>query len=158
MDNFARMMQLADEVFAVHDDPTQLQVDQDVLEQLQRLHPASVGQQADANGPVAWVLLIPTTAALMEDFLAGKLTEQELFERTPMGAVYEAVYLCSAMVLEEYRRTGLAKRMTLEAIERIRRDHPIHALFCWPFTPGGDALAEVVAQETGLPLRLRARQ
>ena len=48
MDNFARMMQLADEVFAVHDDPTQLQVDQDVLEQLQHLHPASVGQQADA--------------------------------------------------------------------------------------------------------------
>ena len=94
----------------------------------------------------------------MEDFLAGTLPEQGLYERTPMGAVYEAVYLCSAMVLEEYRRTGLAKRMTLEAIERIRRDHPIHALFCWPFTPGGDALAEVVAQETGLPLRLRARQ
>ena len=157
MDNFARLMQLADEVFAVHDDPTQLQVDADVLLRLQQLHPATVSQHADANGPVAWVLLIPTTAALMAGFLAGRLTEQELYERTPIGVEYQAVYLCSAMVLPEHQRTGLAKRMTLGAIEHIRRDHPIDALFCWPFTDGGDALVEVLAKEAGLPLRLRTR-
>ena len=157
MDNFTRLMQLADEVFAVHDDPTQLQVDAEVLLRLQQLHPAAVSEHADANGPVAWVLLIPTTAALMEDFLAGTLTEQELYERTPVGVAYQAVYLCSAMVLEEHRRSGIAKRMTLDAIEHMRRDHPISALFCWPFTPGGDALAITLAAEAGLPLRMRAR-
>ncbi len=157
MSNHARMMQLADEVFAVHDDPTQLQVDQDDLENLRRLHPATVSEQATADGPVAWVLLIPTTAVLMEAFLAGTLTEQELYERTPVGAVYEAVYLCSAMVLDEYRRTGVAKRLTLDALAHMRRDHPIGALFCWPFTESGDALAGLLAAEAGLPLRSRAR-
>ena len=157
MRNYARMMQLADEVFAMHEDPTQLQVDQEVLAHLRRLHPATVGERADADGPVAWVLLIPTTAALMEAFVAGKLTEQALYERTPVDAKYDAVYLCSAMVLEEHRRSGLAKQLTLDALERIRKDHPITSLFCWPFTAGGDALAGITAKEAGLPLRMRSR-
>lgn len=157
MDNYARMMQLAEEVFAVHNDPTQLQVDEDVLERLRRLHPASVSEEADPDGPVAWVLLIPTTTVLMEDFLSATLTEQELFERTPVDVAYEAAYLCSAMVLEEHRRAGLAKRSTLDALERIRKDHGITALFCWPFTEGGDALAKSIAVESGLPLRMRER-
>ena len=157
MSNYARMMQLADEVFAVHDDPTQLQVDQAVLEGLRRLHPAAVSEEADADGPVAWILLIPTTAGLMEDFVSGTITEQELYERTPEGGPYEAVYLCSAMVLEEHRRAGLAQRTTLDALTQIRKDHPIGVLFCWPFTAGGDALAGSIARVAGLPLRMRAR-
>ena len=157
MSNYTRMLQLAEDVFAVHDDPTQLQVDAEVLAQLRRLHPASVSEEADADGPVAWILLIPTTAALMDAFLLGSITEQELYERTPLATAYEAVYLCSAMVLEEHRRAGLAKRSALEALERIRKDHPINTLFCWPFTTGGDALAGAIAQEAALPLRVRAR-
>jgi len=157
MDNYDRMMQLAEEVFAVHDDPTQLQVDADVLERLRRLHPAAVSEEADADGPVAWILLIPTTAALMADFLSCTITEQELYERTSVGGEYEAVYLCSAMVLEEHRRAGLGKRSTLDALERIRNDHAIDALFCWPFTEGGDALAVAISQAAMLPLRMRAR-
>jgi len=157
MSNYARMLQLADKIFAVQDDPTQLQVDQEVLEGLRRLHPAAVCEEADAEGPVAWILLIPTTVALMEDFLAGTITEQELYALTPEGGTYEAVYLCSAMVLEEHRRAGLARRTTLDAVARIRRDHPVSALFCWPFTAGGDALAEAIASAAGLPLRMRAR-
>ena len=157
MSNYTRMLQLADEVFAVHNDPTQLQVDAEVLAHLRRLHPASVSEAADADGPVAWILLIPTTAALMGAFLAGTITEQELFDRTPLGLAYDTVYLCSAMVLEEHRRVGLAKRSTLDALERIRKDHPINALFCWPFTAGGDALAGAIALDAALPLRMRVR-
>ena len=157
MDNFARMMQLAEEVFAVHDDPTQLQVDAEVLARLRRLHPAAVREEADAEGPVAWTLLIPTTTELMEAFLSATLTEQELFERTPMDVVYEAVYLCSAMVLEEHRRGGLAKRTTLDGLDKTRKDHRITTLFCWPFTAGGDALAVALARAARLPLRIRER-
>lgn len=157
MRNYTRMMQLAEEVFAMHEDPTQLQVDPEVLEHLRRLHPATVGERADADGPIAWVLLIPTTAALMEAFVLGEISEQELYDRTPLDAAYDAVYLCSAMVLGEHRRKGLAKQLTMDALEQVRKDHPICSLFCWPFTAGGDALAAVIAHEAGLPLRMRAR-
>lgn len=153
--NLERMIQLADETFAVKNDPNQLDVNQDVIERLKKIHPSTVSEYDDGNGPVAWVLLIPTTLDLMNRFLERKITEKELFELTPLDTKYEALYLCSAMVLEEHRRKGIAKRLTLKAIEDIRKTHPIKELFVWAFTKEGDLGAELLARLTSLPLKKR---
>ena len=153
--NFERMLQLADDVFAVKNDPDQLDVNQDVLDQLRRIHPATVSEFDDGHGPVAWVLLIPTTLGLMDQFLNHSISEKELYEQTPLDASYEAIYLCSAMVLEEYRRKGIARQLTLKAIDSIRKDHPIKNLFVWSFTIEGDMTADTISQITSLPLLKR---
>jgi len=153
--NFERMIQLADDVFAVKNDPDQLDVNQDVLDQLRRIHPATVSEFDDGHGPVAWVLLIPTTLGLMDQFLSHSISEKELYEQTPLDASYEAIYLCSAMVLEEYRRKGIARQLTLKAIDSIRKDHPIKNLFVWSFTIEGDMTADTISQITSLPLLKR---
>ena len=153
--NFERMIQLADDVFAVKNDPDQLDVNQDVLDQLRRIHPATVSEFDDGHGPVAWVLLIPTTLGLMDQFLSHSISEKELYEQTPLDAAYEAIYLCSAMVLEEYRRKGIARQLTLKAIDSIRKDHPIKNLFVWSFTIEGDMTADTISQITSLPLLKR---
>ena len=153
--NFERMIQLADDVFAVKNDPGQLDVNQDVLDQLRRIHPATVSEFDDGHGPVAWVLLIPTTLGLMDQFLNHSISEKELYEQTPLDAAYEAIYLCSAMVLEEYRRKGIARQLTLKAIDCIRKDHPIKNLFVWSFTIEGDMTADTISQITSLPLLKR---
>ena len=150
--NFERMLHLADEVFAVKNDPTQLDVNQEVLERLRKIHPATVSEYDDGNGPVAWVLLFPTTLDLMHQFLNATISEKDLFDRTPLDIKYDALYLCSALVLEEYRRKGIAKRLTLHAIENIRKDHPLKALFVWTFSKEGDLGAEALARYTSLPL------
>jgi hypothetical protein len=150
--NFERMIQLAEDVFAVKNDPNQLDVNQEVIEKLQKIHPSTVSEHNDGNGPVAWVLLIPTTTELMNKFLENKFSEKELFELTPINAKYEALYLCSALVLEEYRRKGITKRLVLAAIENIRKDHPLKALFVWPFSKEGGQAAETIARLTSLPL------
>lgn len=155
--NLERMMQLAEKVFAVKDDPEQLDVDQTVIERLQKLHPATVSTEEDANGPLAWVLVIPTTLELMSRFLGKEISEKELFELTPAGSEYEAVYLCSALVLGEYRRKGIAGKLALRAIGQIRRDHPLKALFVWAFTEEGDIAAQAVARKVGLPLYKRVK-
>lgn len=155
--NFDRMLQLADEVFAVKNDPTQLDVNQEVLERLRKIHPATVSEYDDGNGPVAWVLLFPTTLDLMHQFLNATISEKELFDRTPLDIKYESLYLCSALVLEEYRRKGIAKRLTLHAIENIRKDHPLKALFVWTFSKEGDLGAEALARYTSLPLYKRPK-
>lgn len=155
--NFERMLQLADEVFAVKNDSDQLDVNQQVLERLMRIHPATVSEYDDGNGPVAWVLLIPTTLDLMHQFLNATISEKELFEQTPLDSKYEAVYLCSALVLEEYRRKGIAKQLALEAIENIRKDHPLKALFVWTFSKEGDLGAQAMARYTSLPLHKRTK-
>jgi len=104
------------------------------------------------------VLLIPTTATLMNEFLFHKISEKQLFEQTPLLIQYDALYLCSASTLEEYRGKGITKKMTLDAIEKIRKDHPIKTLFVWPFTKEGEMLAEKLAQAANLPLKKKSQQ
>ncbi len=152
LSNFERMIQLAEEIFETKKDPNQLDVNEDVLEHLKKIHPSSISEYDDGNGPVAWVLLIPTTLELMHKFLDNKISEKALFELTPLNASYEALYLCSAMVLEEHRRKGIAKKLTLNAIEQIRKDHSLKALFVWSFTKEGDLGSEEIARLTSLPL------
>lgn len=121
LSNFERMLQLADEVFATKNDPHQLDVNEEVIQHLQQIHPATVSEYDDGNGPVAWILLLPTTTELMHPFLEQKISEKELFEKTPLNISYDTLYLCSAMVLEEYRRKGIARKLTLKAVEAIRK-------------------------------------
>jgi len=72
-----------------------------------------------------------------------------------MNTTYEALYLCSALVLEEYRRKGIAKKLSLEAIEKIRRGHPLKCLFVWPFSKEGDSGSESISRLASLPLNRR---
>lgn len=155
--NFERLIQLADEVFAVKSDPTQLDVNQKVLERLHKIHPATVSEYDDGNDPVAWVLLIPTTLDLMNRFLETEISEKALFELTPLNAKFDAIYLCSALVLEEYRRKGITKQLCINAIESIRKEHPLKAAFVWAFSKEGDLAAETIARLAGLPLFKREK-
>jgi predicted GNAT family acetyltransferase len=153
--NFERMIQLAEEVFDSKSDPEQLEVNEEVLEHLCKIQPASVQEFDDGNGPVVWVLLFPTTNGLMEDFLINKISEKQLFDLTPLDIQYDAIYLCSAMVLEEYRRKGIAQQLTKDAIQEIRKSHPITSLFVWPFTKEGHSLAEKISTSVGLLLNIK---
>lgn len=149
------MLQLAETVFAAKEDPDQLDVDEEVIARLTQLHPATVSEYVDGDGPVAWVLVIPTTAALMQRFLQQEISEKELLEFTPNDAAFESVYLCSALVLEEYRRKGIVKQLTVSAIESICKQYPINSLFVWPFSNEGNLSAQNIADLLQLPLYKR---
>ncbi|HLN71954.1 MAG: hypothetical protein ACM3O8_01430 [Methylococcaceae bacterium] len=153
--NYQRLVQLADEVFAYKNDPEQLNVNPEVLDKLHQLHPLTLSDYSDENGPVVWLLVIPTTMEIMHRFLNKEISEKELFELTPMNVKYEALYLCSALVLEEYRRKGITQQLLLDTIAAIKEDYPLKCLFVWPFTKEGDKLAEKIAQLTGMPLYKR---
>lgn len=155
LSNLERLIRLADEVFAVKYDPSQLDVNQDVIKRLRQIHPCTVSEYDDGNGLVAWVLIIPTTAEVMSRFIDGEISEKELYDLTPVSVSYEAIYLCSALVLEEYRRKGITLQLATQAIHEIRSAHPIDALFVWPFTRVGNLAAEKIAKLTNLPLYKR---
>ena len=154
--NFERLIALADEAFDYRSDPDQIEMTDEQREKFMAIHPATMQAENNENGPVAWLLVLPTTLPLMERFVKHEISEKELLELTPVGVPYEAIYLCSALVLEEYRRKGITLRLTLKAIDEIRSNNPIQALFVWPFSEGGDHTAEKVATIAGLPLISRA--
>jgi predicted GNAT family acetyltransferase len=153
--NYERMIQLSDEVFSSRTDPDQLNVNENVMEHLQLIHPDTLSEYDEGNGPVCWLLCIPTTLDLMTKFINKTISERELYELTPLNAKYEAIYLCSALLLEEFRGKGIAQNLAIKAIESIRIDHPIEALFFWSFSKEGEKLAEKVSRLLGLPLYKR---
>jgi hypothetical protein len=155
LSNFERMIQLSDEVFSSRTDPDQLNVNENVMERLQLIHPDSISEYDDGNGPVCWILCIPTTLELMTQFVNQKISERELYELTPLITKYEAIYLCSALLLEEFRGKGIAQGLAVKAIESIKIDHSIKALFVWAFSKEGEKLADKVSGLTGLPLYKR---
>jgi hypothetical protein len=156
--NLERMIDLADEVFGAHSDPAQLDVDEAVMARLEQIHPATLSEHTAGSGPIVWILLIPTTIDLMERFVAEEITETELLYQTPIGIKYDALYLCSALVLPEYRRLGLAKQAGTKAIKEIMADHPVKYLFTWNFSKEGEMLADLASEDFGLPLLIRPRR
>ena len=155
LSNYERLIQLSDEVFSSRTDPDQLNVNENVMEHLQLIHPDTISEYDNGNGPVCWILCIPTTLDLMTQFINQKISERELYELTPLNTNYEAIYMCSALLLEEFRGKGIAQNLALKAIENIQIDHPIKALFFWAFSKEGEKLAEKVSDLTGLPLYKR---
>ncbi len=153
--NFERMIDLVNEVFDTKNDPGQISVTPDDREKLELIHEYTLNEVDYGDGPVMWLLLIPTTTGLMKRFVSKEISEQELLDLTPIGVKYDALYLCSATSLPEYRGKGLAKRVCLDAIAHIRADHPIASLFVWPFSKDGDGLACALAKALGLPLLKR---
>lgn len=149
--NFERLIELATVTFAAHNDPEQLDIDEAVMEQLQKLHPSTIAEY-NQDGPVIWVLLIPTTTELMKQFLEHKIGERELLNQTIPGTVYNALYLCSALTLPEFRNKGFTKKLALDAIANIRKTHPIESLFFWGFSEHGAGLAKAIAAHEKLPL------
>jgi predicted GNAT family acetyltransferase len=123
--NFERMIQLSDEVFSSRIDPDQLNINENVMEQLQLIHPDTISEYDDGNGPVCWLLCIPTTLDLMTQFINQNISERELYQLTPLNTKYEAIYLCSALLLEEFRGKGIAQNLAVKAIESIKIDHSI---------------------------------
>jgi GNAT superfamily N-acetyltransferase len=153
--NLERMIQLAVEFFAAKDDPSQISVNSKVMLKLKRIHPSTMMEKKISKGPIAWILVIPTTHELMEQFLARKINERELLNKTPLRVKYDSIYLCSALVLPEFRGRGLAKSLMIKAIKSIQKVHPINCLFYWGFSIAGRRLARSVAKELHLPLHQR---
>lgn len=147
------MIKLAEEFFNMKNDPTQLSVNEDIMKHLLEIHPSTLSEKTNENGPIAWTLIIPTTIQVMDDFLSQKITEKEILDYTLLGVKYETIYLCSALVLPEYRGEGLAKQMVIESILLIIKHHPIKHLFVWSFSIAGKRLAISIAKELNLPLK-----
>jgi hypothetical protein len=154
-DNFKRMIALAEKFFDVKNDPDQISVDEETRTRLLAIHPNTMSEVRNDDGPIVWILVIPTTMDIMEQFLARNINEQALLQKTSPGDRYEAVYLCSALVLPEHRGKGLAKQSAVQAVKEIQKQHSIKQLFAWTFSQEGEKLAISIARELELPLRFR---
>jgi hypothetical protein len=155
--NEARMYELIDDVFDTQNDSTQLRFSENDIEKLISLSPHTLQEAANEDGPYAWISVFPTSLDLMNQFLSEQINERQLFDLTNKEDNNEVVYLCSAIVLPEFRNQGLALKLTIQAIEALQLSYPIRVALVWPFSDNGFRLAEKAAEACGLSLRARTR-
>lgn len=153
--NLERMLDLVDDVFNSRHDNEQISVDEVERNKLFAIHPNCLSELANEDGPIVWVLVVPTTEDVMNRFLQCVISEKELLHKTPIGVAYDCIYLCSALVLPEFRNKGLAKEVALDALNKIILQHSISTLFYWPFTEEGRYLAEAIEKSLGLSLKVK---
>ena len=156
-DKMERMLQLVGEFFDVKNDPEQLSITEEVMGKLMQISPYTMAEYNEGDGPIVWVIIIPVKEDTMDCFLKKEISEGKLLDETTPGEKYDAIYLCSASVLPEYRRKGLAKKLTIDAIAEIRKTHSIKELFYWSFSSEGDGLATSIAKAVNLPLYKREK-
>ncbi len=108
----------------------------------------------DNNEPISWIVVIPTSIALMKDFITAKITEKQLFDSTSIATPQEALYLCSAFTIPEYRRQGLAMRLILETIGQFEQSGT-KELFAWIYSPEGEQMVTTMQQRYGRKIYIR---
>jgi predicted GNAT family acetyltransferase len=145
-------MKIIDDVFETTNDDTQIKVTQKDIKKLNEIHPKCLSEIVDENGPIIWVLMIPTTQKIMRDFLEKRITEKDILKLTNLNVVYDSIYFCSVTTLPEYRKKGLTKKLCIEVVEEMKKAHPIKNVFVWPFTSDGRELAKKISNETSLNL------
>ncbi len=137
-------------------DPTQIPVSKESRKKLNALSPYCLCVEVnDKREPISWRVSIPTTKELAYDFLEGKITEKEMFDRTPVGIAHNALYLASSSTIPEYRRQGLAKKLLKLSIEKFKATEPIELIFAWPYSKEGSGLLTSVSKELNQEIRLK---
>ena len=131
------MMNAAKEFFGTEQDPEQIPITKKSLKKLLLLDKNAFHYEKDKEeNIVGWVVLVPTNKKLAKYFIEGRINEKELFDKTKPQKKYDAIYLCSAIVLPKYRRQGYALKMMKDSLEKIPHEKD-SLLFYWPFSNEG---------------------
>ena len=139
-----KMDEIAERIFGTQKDPEQIPITKESGEKLEALTPHWIKYKLDGqNNPIAWVMILPTSLELMTEFLEGRINERELLDLTKPQDTYEALYLCAAITVPEYRRRGYAVELLIEGINSIPHDRNVK-LFAWPHSSEGEGLIEKI--------------
>ena len=140
-------------VFHAKADPRQIEFTPQDMQHLSSIHPFTLNEKNTSNGPICWVTLIPTSKIIMNEFLSGRIQENQLLSLTHSDTPFESIYLCSALTLPEYRKKGITLEIAVNAIQNICKDSKIEYLFAWPFSMEGRKLCKKIAQQTNIPIQ-----
>lgn len=150
-----KMNKVAQEIYNATYDASQIPINQDSVDKLNSLSPDWLKYKLNEKGePISWVVIVPTTKEIAENFLSENITEREILDLTQPQVSYSALYLCSAITLPEYRNKGLATELLKESIDLIPKTNDC-IMFAWPFSAGGEGVIKKLNYE-GFDIKIRA--
>lgn len=91
--------------------------------------------------------IILTSNELADKFLSAEINENDLLLNSRKIKKFDCIYLCSAIILPEFRNKGFifesSKRVIANSIEEFGMQFP--KLFYWPFSNIGEKLSKKIA-------------
>lgn len=148
-----KIIKITEDFYGTESDPNQIPVTEESSDKLLSINTDTVLYRTDKNqNPVACVVVIPTSKKTMKKFLNKEITEKELLDIAVSEKKGEALYLCSAFVVPEFRRKGYAIRLLLEAIEKLSNKQQKIPLYYWGYSKEGKGLAQNLSKIVGRDL------
>jgi hypothetical protein len=152
--SFNKVLEISEQFYGTANDPEQIPINQESRDKLQKLHSKALIFTIENSEPVSWTVIVPTSNKLAEKFLKGEISERDLLDMTEPAKQYEALYLCSAFTVPEYRKKGYAIKLLKEQINSIPHTaNPL--LFAWIYSQEGERLVDKLEQELGVKIHRR---
>lgn len=153
---FEKMGSITEKFFGTYTDQEQIPITIESRKKLKNLSKYGLNCALDSDGnPVSWVVVVPTSVALMDQFIKGEINEREMFDRSLPSHRYEAIYLCSAFTIPEYRKKGIAKVLMLQSIHEFQKTNPEIKIFAWVWSEDGKKLINSLDENIGNKIELR---
>lgn len=138
---------IAEEFYGTETHPDQIPITTESAAKLDSISDLWFNCELDDQGePISWIVVIPTSIRIMNDFVSGTITERQLFDATTPATAQEALYLCSVFTLPDYRRQGLAEKLMVQTIKEFELTGK-KELFVWIYSPEGKQMVETLQKK-----------
>lgn len=153
-ETIGKIREMSERYFGTANDPNQMQVSEWTVGRLNGLHPLTLHARIGNGEPISWTVAIPTSKEAAERFLRGEISERELADTASPSDRYEALYLCMAFTVPEYRGRGYATELFLEALAGMPLEED-SLIYAWIWSEEGERLVKRLEAETGKKIRVR---
>lgn len=147
---FDEIDRIAQEFFQIDSDPKQIKADKETF-----LYSLEIGGKTlaafDGEDLMGWSFAFPTDKILMYQFLAGEITEKELFWSTKKNPDYGAIYFCAMYVYPEYRSLPLTLKLIHKCIEPLLKENV--CVFYDPYSFQGEIIGDFMKKHSKFQIK-----
>lgn len=148
------LVRLAREMFKTDEDPTQGRPSVERYKAIQKIDPYALLVRKQDGKIVGWSGVVPTSKQSCDDFIAAKVTEEDIISKAIDAPGFESIYLWMAATLPEYRRRGEALSFMKAQIQKIIERHPtITEFYGYGWSPAGARMVERIEKDLGIQIK-----
>jgi len=156
LDELEKSVEAGERYFQTADDPSQSEATVENCQKIIAVDPhAFIIERVDGQ-LAAYSSVLPTSNAVKNDFLAGKITERELLAVATSEPAFETLYLLVSFVLAEYRKRGIASRLVKEQIGYFKGKYGINDYYAWAWSEEGKKLISALGRDLKILIALPA--
>jgi hypothetical protein len=154
-DEADKLIRKIEEAFGTPEDPTQAPPSIEQFKGLQNIDPYSfLLRRNDAGEVVGWSAIVPVSKQLADDFVTGKINENQIIAEAPKNPAYDALYYWAFYSDEAARQKGETINLAEAQYRKLIERHPtIRDHVAWGYSEEGAQFMHRMEQDLGIRIR-----